>query len=118
MDRQETIVTVTQVAIVFIASLLAGAQNSVAGGGSFILFPTLLAVGLPSIANNSRPSVIANTTNTVALWPGSVASVAAYREELRKTKQNYTALAIASVVGGLIGSVLLLKTTNATFNAL
>jgi uncharacterized membrane protein YfcA len=110
--------TLLQVVVVFVAAMLAGAQNSVAGGGSFILFPTLLKIGLPSIANNIRPSIIANTTNTVALWPGSVASVAAYRDELRQTKQNILALAIVSVVGGLIGSVLLLGTTNATFNAL
>ncbi len=100
------------------AALLAGAQNSVAGGGSFILFPTLLTIGLPSIANNIKPSVIANTTNTVALWPGSIASVAAYRDELRQTKRNILSLAIVSVVGGLIGSKLLLDTTNATFTAL
>ncbi len=110
--------TLLQVAVVFVAALLAGAQNSVAGGGSFILFPTLLAIGIPSIANNIKPSVIANTTNTVALWPGSVAGVAAYRDELRQTKQNILGLAIVSIIGGLLGAKLLLGTTNATFNAL
>lgn len=110
--------TIFQVAIVFLAAMLAGAQNSVAGGGSFILFPTLLTIGLPSIANNLKPSVIANTTNTVALWPGSVAGVVGYRDELRRTKQNFRALAVVSVVGGLIGARLLLGTSNSAFNAL
>jgi hypothetical protein len=105
-------------ALIFFAAMLAGAQNSVAGGGSFILFPTLLAAGLPNIVNNIAPSVIANTSNTVALWPGSLASVAAYRDELRNTKQNILGLVIVSALGGLIGAVLLLGTSNATFNSL
>ena len=105
-------------AIIFFAAMLAGAQNSVAGGGSFILFPILLNVGLPNIVNNVAPSVIANTSNTVALWPGSLASVAAYRSELRNSKQNMLPLVIVSIVGGLLGAILLLNTSNATFNAL
>ncbi len=61
--------------ILFFAALLAGAINSVAGGGSFVSFPTLLFVGIPPIN--------ANATNTVALWPGQPASVWAYRPEFR-----------------------------------
>lgn len=110
--------TLAQMVLIFVAALLAGAQNSVAGGGSFILFPVLLAAGLPNIVNNIAPSVIANTTNTVAVWPGSLASVVAYRAELRQTRQNLVGLILASLAGGLIGAVLLLGTSNATFNAL
>jgi len=60
----------------FIAALLAGALNAVAGGGGFISFPTLIVTGVPPIQ--------ANATNTVALWPGPLSSVAAYRRELRR----------------------------------
>ena len=55
------------------ASVLAGALNAVAGGGSFLSFPALLGVGVLPIA--------ANATNTVALWPGQLTSIAAYRED-------------------------------------
>ncbi|MEO6991540.1 MAG: TSUP family transporter, partial [Candidatus Baltobacteraceae bacterium] len=61
-------------AIAFAAALLAGALNSVAGGGSFISFPALLLVGLPPI--------VANATNNTAMWLGTLSSVGGYREEL------------------------------------
>jgi uncharacterized protein len=57
-----------------IASFLAGALNAVAGGGSFLSFPAILGAGVLPIA--------ANATNTVALWPGQLTSIAAYREDL------------------------------------
>src|SRR6185437_9421367 len=56
------------------ASFVAGTLNAVAGGGSFLSFPALLGVGVLPIA--------ANATNTVALWPGQLTSIAAYREDL------------------------------------
>ena len=62
--------SIIQLIALFGAALLAGAINSVAGGGSFISFPALVAVGIAE--------KIANSTNTVALWPGSAASVGAY----------------------------------------
>ena len=92
----------------FIAAMLGGALNSVAGGGSFITLPTLIFTGVPS--------KIANATSTVALWPGSAASVGAYRKEL--VKQNPTrllVLGITSLVGGLLGALLLLGTSQNTF---
>ncbi len=64
--------------ILLIAAVVAGAINSVAGGGSFVSFPTLLFVGIPSVK--------ANATNTVALWPGQPASVWAYRHEFRSLR--------------------------------
>ena len=91
--------TVSEVIILLVAGVLAGALNSVAGGGSFISFPALASVGIPLIN--------ANTTNTLALWPGVVASVGAYRKELmEKVKYELTkfglkeTLAITNCVRG------------------
>jgi uncharacterized protein len=100
--------TFLQAIALFIAAMLGGALNSVAGGGSFITLPTLIFTGVPS--------KIANATSTVALWPGSVASVGAYRKEL--VKQNRTlllVLGITSLIGGLLGALLLLSTSQNTF---
>src|ERR1700704_307542 len=100
--------TFLQALALFIAAMLGGALNSVAGGGSFITLPTLIFTGVPS--------KIANATSTVALWPASVASVGAYRKEL--VKQNRTlllVLGITSLIGGLLGALLLLGTSQNTF---
>src|SRR5262245_49714182 len=59
--------------LLFLAAFAAGALNAVAGGGSFISFPALLFAGIPAVS--------ASATNTAALWPGSAASVGAYRRE-------------------------------------
>ena len=93
----------------FVAALLAGALNSVAGGGSFLTFPALVLGGVPPIA--------ANTTSTVALWPGALASVGAYRRELAQAP-NLLLLSLASLAGGVLGALLLLRTSSATFSAL
>lgn len=91
--------------------MVAGALNSVAGGGSFISFPTLVFTGVPPIN--------ANATNTVALWPGSVASVGAYRAELaQQDRRTVIALVLVSIVGGLSGAELLLRTPQEVFVAL
>ena len=66
--------TLATVIFLFFAGVLGGGLNSVAGGGSFIAFPALLFTGVPPIP--------ANATNTIALWPGTVASSGAYRREL------------------------------------
>lgn len=96
------LMTLLQAGLLFGAAMLAGALNSVAGGGSFISFPTLLFMGVPPIA--------ANATNTVALWPGSVASVGAYRRELSAQRRELLLLGSVSLVGGLLGALLLLRT--------
>ena len=90
-----------------LAAMLAGALNSVAGGGSFITFPALLLSGVLPIQ--------ANATSTVALWPGSISSAAAYRRELRRERRLLGVLAVASLAGGLIGAILLLRTPQSTF---
>ena len=103
--------TILQAFILFIAAILGGTLNSVAGGGSFIAFPALIFTGVPPIN--------ANATNTVALWPGSLASVSAYRKEL--AAQNRTLLFVlssTSLVGGVLGAILLLRTPQTTFEQL
>ena len=95
----------------FLAALVAGGMNSVAGGGSFISFPALLFIGIPPVN--------ANATNTVALWPGQPASVWAYRGELRKLpRRTVIPLTLTGVVGGLVGGWVLLITPQSTFMAL
>ncbi len=91
----------------FAAAVLAGALNSVAGGGSFISFPALLFVGLPPI--------VANATNNTAMWMGTLSTVGGYREEFGAGLRRFVpALAIAAA-GGAVGAVLLLVTPEATF---
>ncbi|HZP22757.1 MAG TPA: sulfite exporter TauE/SafE family protein [Terriglobales bacterium] len=93
------------------AALVAGAINSVAGGGSFVSFPSLLFVGIPPVN--------ANATNTVALWPGQPASVWAYRGELQHlSRRTVLPLTITGIVGGIAGAWVLLKTPQATFMGL
>ncbi len=91
----------------FLAAVLAGLLNSVAGGGSFFSFPALLLAGVPPIP--------ANATSTVALWPGTLASAGAYRKKLPRSARILVPLLLASLGGGLIGAGLLLHTPQATF---
>ncbi len=94
--------------ILFFAALLAGAINSVAGGGSFVSFPTLLFVGIPPVS--------ANATNTVALWPGQPASVWAYRHEFRSLPRRVLIpLTVTGIIGGVLGAYVLLITPSKTF---
>jgi uncharacterized protein len=93
--------------LLFVAGVLGGALNSVAGGGSFIAFPTLLFTGVPPIP--------ANATNTIALWTGAAASGGAYRKRLDVPRRIMIPLVTASLIGGLAGAFLLLKTPANTF---
>ncbi|HET9110948.1 MAG TPA: sulfite exporter TauE/SafE family protein [Ktedonobacterales bacterium] len=102
--------TFPQGVALFIAAILAGALNSVAGGGSFISFPTLLFTGVPSIA--------ANATNTVALWPGSLASIPPYRKDLTHERRELVIFSIISVIGGVLGAIILLGTPQTLFSAM
>jgi uncharacterized membrane protein YfcA len=103
--------TLLQAAFLFGAALVAGALNSVAGGGSFISFPALIAVGVTE--------KLANATNTVALWPGAVASMGPYSDVLKgKRRSLLLLLGTLSVVGGLAGAIVLLRTPKTTFSAL
>lgn len=92
------------------AGLLAGAMNAVAGGGSFVTLPALVASGLPAVA--------ANASSTVALFPGSVAAAWTMRGGLAAFEGvSLRAMAAASVSGGLLGALLLLRTPEAAFAA-
>ena len=93
-----------------IAALVAGAMNAMAGGGSFLSFPALLGARLLPI--------MANATNTVAMWPGELASVFAFRQELRTQKGDLMPIVTAGALGGAAGALALLKTSQARFIAL
>ncbi len=101
--------TFHQAALLFGIAVVSGAMNAVAGGGSFLSFPALLLVGVPPIQ--------ANATNTLALWPGILGSVGAYRNELRgpEARRVLFPLLATSLVGGLLGAVTLLITPPTTF---
>ncbi len=91
------------------AALGAGLMNSVAGGGSFLTFPALVFTGVPSI--------IANATSTVALFPGALASAWAYREDFKGLERIPLKPALAvSIAGGVVGALLLLVTSQKTFD--
>jgi uncharacterized membrane protein YfcA len=89
------------------AALLAGAINSVAGGGSFLSFPALLSLGVLPIQ--------ANATNTVALWPGQFTSIAAYRGEWKGNGSLLLPLMLAGMLGGVGGALILLHTQQGVF---
>jgi uncharacterized membrane protein YfcA len=92
-----------------LAGLLAGTMNAVAGGGSFVSFPVMVLAGLPPVA--------ANATSTVALFPGTMASTWACRDELQGIAGISLKLLLPiSLVGGMIGAVLLLVTPGRAFD--
>lgn len=96
--------------LAMLAAFFAGAINSVAGGGTLVSFPALLALGLPSIA--------ANATSTVAIWPGSLGSMWGFRREIRASAPFFRWQAIPCVMGGLIGALLLRCTPSGLFDRL
>lgn len=87
--------------------MLGGAMNAVAGGGSFITFPSLIFSGVPPVP--------ANATNTVALWTGLIFSSGAFRQHLNVRRRVLIALMAVSLAGGSIGAVLLIRTPAHTF---
>ncbi len=91
------------------AGLLGGAVNAVAGGGSLIVFPALLATGFGTVA--------ANVTNSVAQWPGYLGSVLGFREEMAGQRGRLLALSLSAILGSAAGCVLLLTTPAAAFDA-
>jgi uncharacterized membrane protein YfcA len=91
-------------------SLLAGAANSIAGGGTLLTFPALVGLGIPPL--------IANATSTVALLPGSLSSMAGYRDALRGARAWIVAFGAPSVIGGAVGAWLLVVTPERRFEAI
>ncbi|HKP76748.1 MAG TPA: sulfite exporter TauE/SafE family protein [Longimicrobiaceae bacterium] len=102
-------VSVASALLLAAAAFLAGAMNAVAGGGSFLTFPALVFTGVPSI--------IANASSTVALFPGSFASAWAYRHDFQNFPGvKFRTLLAVSLVGGILGAMLLLLTPQRTFD--
>jgi uncharacterized membrane protein YfcA len=97
-----------RVVLVFVVAVIAGAINSVAGGGTLLTFPTLVWLGVPPLP--------ANMTNSVALWPGQISSVWGYRRQLAEVERRVLALVVPSIIGGVIGGVLLILTPTRVFD--
>jgi uncharacterized membrane protein YfcA len=99
-----------QYLIVGIGAFLAGGVNALAGGGTLITFPLLTAVGLPAVA--------ASITNTVALCPGYFGATLAQRADILEQKKRLWALVPASILGGVVGGFLLLRSGEKLFSGL
>ena len=97
-----------------VASFFAGVLNTIAGGGSFLSLPALLASTMAAGVG----AVSAQATNTVALWPGQLTSLVAFRHQLRTYRWELLPLGLASGLGGLTGGWLLLHTGNKRFREL
>jgi uncharacterized protein len=93
--------------VLFAAAFGAGILNAVAGGGTLLTFPALISVGLD-------PKV-ANATSTIALWPGLLGSMWGYRREIGASKHFMVQMGIISLLGGILGTFLLIKTPSPTF---
>ena len=102
--------TLLQGSLLFGSAVVAGMINSVAGGGTLVSFPTLVWTGVSPI--------IANATNTLAMVPGAWGGLWGYRDEMRDTPKHYLYLLIPSLIGGVIGAVLLRRTPDKSFAAL
>ena len=97
-------------AIITAAAFLAGALNTIAGGGTFLTFPALVFAGLPPIA--------ANATSAVAVFPGYLGGVMGFWREVSEfDRKRLWSITLVTAVGGLIGSVLLLVSSNEAFSA-
>jgi uncharacterized membrane protein YfcA len=102
--------TPIQYGFLVIAAVAAGLINALAGGGSLITFPTLMAVGIPP--------VMANVTNTVALCPGYLGATLAQKKDLHGQQKRIQLLLPSAVIGGIIGGILLLNSSDQVFDRL
>jgi uncharacterized membrane protein YfcA len=103
-------VTPFEVVAILLAGCAAGTINTIVGSGTLITFPTLLAFGIPPVT--------ANVSNTVGLVPGSVSAVVGYRAELAGQRPRLARLASASLLGSVIGAVLLLVLPSEAFDTI
>lgn len=99
---------------IFFAAVAAGAINAIAGGGSLVSFPSLVAFG----AATGVTAKLANTTNNAALVPGSVAGMIGFWEEVKRSRNLVALLAVPSLIGGLLGAVILSRTPDNVFRQL
>ncbi len=102
--------TILHYLLVILVSLAAGLINALAGGGTLITFPALLAIGLPAVS--------ANVTNTLGLWPGSLGGTLAQAKDLKGQKKRLWISLPSAVMGGLAGGFLLLRTNEKLFSDL
>lgn len=102
--------TPLEAVLIALAGVAAGTINTVVGSGTLITFPTLLAFGVPPVT--------ANVSNTVGLVPGSVSGSIGYRRELVGQRNRLLRLGSASLVGGVVGAVLLLSLPSGAFDTI
>ena len=96
-------VSFTHTILLVIAGVLGGVMNAVAGGGTFLTFPALVFTGIPSVA--------ANQTSTIAVFPGQIASCWAYRKILATDLRTVLVLGLTSLAGGMAGAIILVCPT-------
>ena len=101
-----------------LSALVAGGVNSLAGGGTLLTFPALIAALVALGTSPEEAAVVANATSTVALVPGALAGAWGYRHETRAVRGWFYLLVGPSLVGGLIGSVLVTRLPSQYFAAL
>ena len=99
-----------ELVLAVLAALVGAMMNSIAGAGTLLTFPALVALGVPPIN--------ANATSTVALWPGALGSMVGYRNELTGARRWALGFAFPSLLGGAVGAFLLLKTPPDRFSAI
>ncbi|MGH9047566.1 MAG: sulfite exporter TauE/SafE family protein, partial [Acidimicrobiales bacterium] len=96
--------------LLVVAGFAAGIFNGVAGGGTLISFPLLLALGYPALT--------ANVTSTVGIWPGYLGGIAGFRREISEQRDRFFVLAPLTIVGATVGAILLLTTPSSAFTRL
>jgi len=96
--------------LIFMAAMVAGFINAMAGGGTLISFPVLLAVGISP--------VVANVTNTVALVPGTIGGMWSQRKDFKSQYQRLVKLLPVAIVGGIAGGLLILNTSESAFRSI
>lgn len=101
--------TIADGVLLAVSAAGAGVVNAIAGGGTLLSFPALLAVGVPAVA--------ANATNTVALFPGQLASSLAYRGHIADERRRALILSVPSLLGGILGAAMLLTLPASSFEA-
>ena len=95
--------------VIAVAAFFAGGLNAIAGGGSFLTFPALVFAGLPPVS--------ANATSTLAVFPGYLGSAMGFRADIAKVERaTFMRYLVIALIGGLLGSLLLLVTSNRTFS--
>ncbi len=97
-----------EILIAFLAAFVGAIMNAIPGGGTFLTYPVLLALG--------SNSIVANATSTVVLWPGIVSSLPGYKKEIIKSKTWIKILIIPAVVGAIVGSFILTHTPSSVFD--